>query len=196
MIITNDNPWIFLFFSYHDPARLSKRSIVAVGIFMLTGILSASLCSPKCKLIRFLYTNAEKIDNNYPNKLSTLYSDLLIAIFIGMTITSFISSKQKSNTSFQGEESLRKNKKSKKPIAAISAMFFAVGLSISGMTKNYKIQSFVDLTLIRKGYWDPTLAFVIGAALLVSMLSYQFVPGYSLFKVCLLPLKCVFLWFE
>ena len=193
------------FFSYHDPARLSKRSIVAVGIFMLTGILSASLCSPKCKLIGFLYTNAESgIDAYYPNKLSPLYSDLLIAIFVAITIISskltkkesdtfqeeetitlLLSSKQESNT-FQVEENSRNNKYSKGPIAMVSAITFSAGLFISGMTKNYKIHDFLDLTLIPKGYWDPTLAFVMSCGLLFSMLSYQFVPKYNLLKVCLL----------
>ena len=117
--------------------------------------------------------------------MSTICAAFLIAIFVGMTIISIILSEHKSN-SFQEEESSRNNMNSKGPIAAVSAVVFSAGIFISGMTKHYIICGFLNLTLIPKGYWDPTLMFVMGAALLVSMLSYQFVPEHSLFKVCLL----------
>ena len=146
---------------------------------MSTGLLSASMSLPKCKSLGFLYiSSAESIEGNYPNEWSTFCAKLLIAIFVGKTINLLVSSKTGS------EGSSRNDIYSKGPIAVVSAITFSTGLFIGGMTKNYKIHSFVDLSLISKGYWDPTLAFVIGSALLVSMISYQFVPGHGLFKVC------------
>ena len=48
-------------------------------------------------------------------------------------------------------------------LAAFGAgALFAVGLSASGMTQPAKVVGFLDVT----GDWDPTLAFVIGGALL------------------------------
>ena len=146
---------------------------------MSTGLLSASMSLPKCKSLGFLYiSSAESIEGNYPNEWSTFCAKLLIAIFVGKTINLLVSSKTGS------EGSSRNDIYSKGPIAVVSAITFSTGLFIGGMTKIHKLHCFLDLSLISKGYWDPTLTFVIGSALLVSMISYQFVPGHGLFKVC------------
>lgn len=52
--------------------------------------------------------------------------------------------------------------------AFITGALFSVGLAVSGMINPSKIQGFLDFT----GNWDPTLAFVMGGALVV------FLPGY------------------
>ena len=139
---------------------------------MLAGLLSASIPLTEYKSLSFLYTSAESIEDNYPNEWSTFCAGLLIAIFVGKVITLFVSSK-----------SSWKDIYSKGPIAVVSAILFSAGLFVSGMTTNYKVLCFLDLSLMSKGYWDPTLALVIGSALLVSMISYQFVPGHGFFKV-------------
>lgn len=46
--------------------------------------------------------------------------------------------------------------------AALSGVVFAVGLALSGMTRPEKVISFLDVT----GDWDPSLAFVMGGAIL------------------------------
>jgi uncharacterized membrane protein YedE/YeeE len=48
--------------------------------------------------------------------------------------------------------------------ALLSGLLFGVGLSISGMMNPAKVQNFLDVA----GHWDPSLAFVMGAALAVS----------------------------
>jgi len=48
-------------------------------------------------------------------------------------------------------------------IAAIAGVLFALGLVISGMTTPAKITAFLDVG----GAWDPTLAFVMAAAIAV-----------------------------
>lgn len=53
-------------------------------------------------------------------------------------------------------------------ISLISGMFFGLGLTFSGMVLPSKVQDFLDVS----GNWDPSLALVMGGALLV------FMPGY------------------
>lgn len=47
--------------------------------------------------------------------------------------------------------------------AFASGLIFAIGLGISGMTRPEKVLGFLDIL----GEWDPSLAFVMGGALLV-----------------------------
>lgn len=49
-------------------------------------------------------------------------------------------------------------------IALLSGTIFGAGLAVAEMTNPAKVQSFLDVA----GAWDPSLAFVMGAALLVS----------------------------
>lgn len=51
---------------------------------------------------------------------------------------------------------------SKVVIALISGLLFGAGLAYSGMADPARVQSFLDLF----GTWDPTLAFVMGGAVL------------------------------
>ncbi len=53
---------------------------------------------------------------------------------------------------------------------------FGAGLVISGMTDTARVLGFLDVLAIPKGGWDPTLAIVMAAALIVS------VPGFWLAK--------------
>jgi uncharacterized membrane protein YedE/YeeE len=55
-------------------------------------------------------------------------------------------------------------------VALISGIFFALGLSISGMVNPEKVIGFLDIS----SEWDPSLAFVMGGALFVFMPSYFF----------------------
>lgn len=48
---------------------------------------------------------------------------------------------------------------------------FGAGLLVSQMTNPDKVLSFLDIL----GDWDPSLAFVMGAALLVTLIGYRFV---------------------
>ena len=48
-------------------------------------------------------------------------------------------------------------------------LMFGVGLVISGMTQPAKVLGFLDVL----GVWDPTLAFVMAAALLVSFVGFR-----------------------
>lgn len=50
-------------------------------------------------------------------------------------------------------------------------LLFGVGLVISGMSNPAKVLNFLDLF----GAWDPSLAFVMGGAVLVSFLGFRLV---------------------
>jgi len=53
----------------------------------------------------------------------------------------------------------------------IAGLLFGGGLTVSQMVNPEKVISFLDIT----GNWDPSLAFVMGGALLVTLIGYKFV---------------------
>jgi len=54
--------------------------------------------------------------------------------------------------------------------ALLSGLLFGLGLVISGMVNPAKVKNFLDLA----GHWDPSLLFVMGGAIVVTL------PGYRL----------------
>jgi uncharacterized protein len=54
--------------------------------------------------------------------------------------------------------------------ALLAGLLFGLGLTLSGMTNPSKVLGFLDLA----GDWDPSLAFVMGGALLVGALVFPF----------------------
>jgi len=70
-------------------------------------------------------------------------------------------------------------------VPAISGIVFGAGLALGGMTDPARVRGFLDLF----GAWDPTLAFVMGGAVLVMVIAWQvqsrmmrplFAEGFSL----------------
>lgn len=53
----------------------------------------------------------------------------------------------------------------------ISGLLFGGGLTVSQMVNPSKVISFLDIT----GNWDPSLAFVMGGALIVTFIGYRLV---------------------
>ena len=56
-------------------------------------------------------------------------------------------------------------------IAGLIGLVFGTGIALSGMANPAKVLNFFDIA----GTWDPSLAFVMGAALLVTAIGYGFV---------------------
>lgn len=56
-------------------------------------------------------------------------------------------------------------------MALLAGLLFGLGLILSGMTDPAKVLGFLDLS----GNWDPSLALVMGGALLVGSLAFPFV---------------------
>ena len=68
-------------------------------------------------------------------------------------------------------------------VAAFSSSLMMVGLIISGMTRQWKHFGVFNLTLVGNGTWNPSLVFVMGGGMVVSIIGYQFVDGFNYFKV-------------
>jgi len=72
-------------------------------------------------------------------------------------------------------------------VALVSAfaagLLFALGLVVSGMTQPAVVLGFLDVSALLKGVkpwvgtgWDPSLAFVMGGALLVTVFAFRITP--------------------
>lgn len=59
--------------------------------------------------------------------------------------------------------------------ALFAGLLFGLGLVVSGMVNPAKVIGFLDLF----GQWDPSLAFVMGGALIVTAIGYHFVTKNS-----------------
>ena len=59
--------------------------------------------------------------------------------------------------------------------ALLAGILFGVGLIISGMSDPSKVLGFLDIT----GNWDPSLAFVLGGAVLVGLTVFPFASKRS-----------------
>lgn len=57
-------------------------------------------------------------------------------------------------------------------LPATSGVLFGAGLATGGMTDPQRVRGFLDIF----GAWDPTLAFVMGGALVVMAIAWRFVP--------------------
>lgn len=56
-------------------------------------------------------------------------------------------------------------------VALFSGLLFGLGLVVSGMANPAKVIGFLDVA----GDWDPTLAFVLGGALLVTIPAFRLI---------------------
>lgn len=71
--------------------------------------------------------------------------------------------------------------------AFASAVLFALGLVVSGMTQPAKVIGFLDLSGLKNGvswgaaagFWDPSLALVMGGALMVTLIAFAVTPKPS-----------------
>ena len=57
-------------------------------------------------------------------------------------------------------------------ISLVSGTLFGSGLALGGMTDPARVRGFLDFF----GDWDPTLAFVMGGAVIVMAIAWQIVP--------------------
>ena len=57
-------------------------------------------------------------------------------------------------------------------VALVAGMLFGVGLAVSGMVNPAKVVGFLD---VAGGEWDPTLIFVMGGALLVTVPAFRMI---------------------
>lgn len=58
-------------------------------------------------------------------------------------------------------------------LSLIAGALFGGGLFVSGMTDTAKVQGWLDVF----GNWDPTLAFVMGGAMIPMFIAWRLTPG-------------------
>lgn len=59
-------------------------------------------------------------------------------------------------------------------IALGAGLLFGAGLAVSGMNDTAKVLGFLDLAAIGSGGWDPSLAIVMVASLIVTVPAFQY----------------------
>lgn len=164
-------------------ARLSKRSFVAVAVFMATGILTAVSLSPNNGTAgKFLHVGKEVVPSLLPTTLTKTIATVLVSIVAGAAIPPLI---RPISTEHQtGSKEFDRDVNMKRQIlpAILAGGLFAVGLAISGMIMPSKVYGFLDVSGLRTGTYDPTLICVMGSAVVVSWVSYQFVKGWQVVK--------------
>ena len=56
-------------------------------------------------------------------------------------------------------------------VCLIAGALFGMGLALAGMTNPIKVLDFLDVT----GHWDPSLAFVMGGAVMVTVAAFALI---------------------
>ena len=69
--------------------------------------------------------------------------------------------------------------------ALFAGSLFGAGLFISGMTETVKVQGWLDVF----GAWDPTLAFVMGGAIIPMFFAWRYTDGHTPMLGCQFPAK-------
>ena len=146
-------------------ARPSKRSITAVLVFMSAAVATTMMMSssqPSLDILRNATPTAPEFVSNWiPLALTAL---VVVTALYGSIFGKALSTQQ-ANKRFP---------------AAISGVVAAAGLSRSSMVYPEAVRSFLDLQGISTGTWNPTLMMVMMGGLVVSAISYQFVPGHGI----------------
>lgn len=143
--------------------RFSLRSYIAVPIFMLAGIATATFRS-----FYPFFSTKESIGKEAADQYKTI-ADFLFALLIIYF-------------AYDLNVSAGKLKEKLETIGCFFIGFiFGLGLTISGMCRRTRILSFLSLTGVEiddnhttKG-WNPSLAFVVLAAVLINMITFNLI---------------------
>ncbi len=162
---------------------MSARSLAAVLAFMTTGIITSTSCSVSSFPFRLAMNDniTESVVKSLPTDATVTVGTIIATAAAGAAFQGLLR-KIPLNSSLTEQDEHCNNKRKIIP-AIICAKCFALGLIISQMTLSSKVLGFLDVTGIKNGSWDPTLACVMGGGLIVSFLSYQWVKGFNYLKV-------------
>jgi uncharacterized protein len=147
--------------------RRSPRSLAAVLTFMATGVATAMCLSPSAP---------------WANATAFLRSDNVTELLpaLGLfAIAPMVLALSAMPKMFK-TDSVPQDDKNKVVGGALTGVLFAAGLGISGMILPSKLNLFLNLGGMANGTWDPTLLTVLGMAVPISFLAYQFVPDFTL----------------
>lgn len=158
-------------------ARFSMRSLVGTCCFMLTGVITA-IAGRSWSLDG--YVGNDDVDNSewrvapiaWPTKLAFPLGSCAIVVAM-LTVTTL------------GAMRARDNGQSGALQYWFAAVYVAIGagsalgLAVSGMLNQTKVLGFLDVAGGRPGGWDPSLAFVMGGGLAVSLATHAWArqPG-------------------
>ena len=143
-------------------ARLSPRSFTAVVTFMMAAIITIFLTAPTAPWAKF----TEFLRTDYVSPVDNQLGMIITSLVVGAALTAPFMFKSAVNQSKLGP-------------AAVSGLLFASGLAVSQMVLGSKLFGFLHVGGIANGSWDPTLMTVLGAAIGVSFVSYQFTENFS-----------------
>ena len=163
-------------------ARLSARSFTAVASFMAMGILSGTVGSPTFPLSPKLRGTVDSLDEYLPTEMTVAIVAVIVSLVAGAAMAGIL--RKGPEEASKDEKDIITNNRRKIIPSMISAILFSLGLVISKMTWLSKIYGFLNMKGFKTGTWDPTLLCVMGGGFLVSFLSYQFVKGFNVIKVC------------
>jgi uncharacterized membrane protein YedE/YeeE len=155
-------------------ARLAKRSFAAVAAFMLSAFATQLALCPTASWAQYSTFMRSEMGEEKDPVLGGLL--VTLPLCLATLIAPFLARKKEKT------DKKPNNGMAKVIPAAASGAMFAAGLSIGQMVVQSKLFGFLDFCGIPSGRWDPTLATVLGAAVPISMLSYQFVQGWGFDK--------------
>ena len=152
---------------------------------MATGVFAATGCSVTCPFYPYFRDSFESVKEHLPRESTVAFGATIAALAAVLALPGLLWAPQTLDTKGKVGQIQLDNKRKVIP-AIVSAALFSLGLKISGMTVSSKIYGFLNVKGIKDGSWDPTLACVMGGGLVVSFLSYQWVKGFNIVKVCAL----------
>lgn len=134
--------------------RLSKRSLIAVLVFMSFGVVTATSMNylPEMPPRYMMHYDAKKYYQILPRVILSIYQ-LAALIYIGFTLFTNKITQEKVI-----------------PLAYLAfGLLFGLGLLISGMCSRNKILAFLTLNQ----NWDPSLMLVMATAVGINLLTFQ-----------------------
>jgi uncharacterized protein len=137
--------------------RLSKRSLVAVVCFLFTAIGVSSFLSYG----GYLKRNGSIEVNLDGVRDSILIICLAVVILISNSVYHYLTNKPLHRL----DECI---------VGFVVGCIFSAGLVISGMIRRGKVLAFLDFSNGLQA-WDPSLAFVLGCAVLPNIFSFYFI---------------------
>ena len=135
-------------------SRKSPKSLVLVCTFMMSGVLTEAWVKVH---ILSLFSHLST-PTGVGETVSILAKSLFPILSVGGVLSSFMRHKRNPTVPTFG---------------VFSGSLFGTGLVISGMSNPSKVVSFLDIT----GTWDPSLMFVMGGAILVSLYPFHYVQN-------------------
>merc|ERR1719401_2873321 len=150
-------------------ARLSLRSWVAVPCFMACAVLAATLSGSSAAMPPNPTSEREASAWQAGAVLSACVgTPLLLAATLSAKVQAADVAKAETVVESEKEEDAWRG--AAVVVELVCGVAFGCGLAISGMVRPSKVLAFLDLG---SGAWDPSLAFVMGAALCITFPSLQ-----------------------